>query len=102
MTWQSSTNRRGPNIIQAIIVKFMKQYKHCPHQALQSHVLNALASRFQVSEMEFNHSLTTLLEKEYIAKCSEQEAQELMSIPPQVNKNHIAFEAGEVVYKYLP
>ena len=90
------------NIIQAIIVKFMKQHKHCPHQALQSHVLNALASRFQVSEMEFNHSLTILLEKEYIAKCSEQEAQELMSIPPQVNKNHIAFEAGEAVYKYLP
>jgi hypothetical protein len=97
------------NILQAIIVRFMKQHKYTSHQILQSHVITTLATRFEVSMVEFNDAITVLLDKEYIAKCSEPEVQELLltTTLSSTYKNLIVTQmTGEQqqqsIYKYLP
>ena len=80
----------------------MKQHKHCPKHALQSHVLAAVVPRFEVLEDDFNNCIAMLLEKEYIAVCSDKELHELMSAVPASNKSLGIPQAGEPVYKYLP
>jgi hypothetical protein len=80
----------------------MKQHRHCPQHTLQSHVLVAVGTRFEVLEDDFSNSIAILLEKEYIAVCSNQELQELMSTIPAPSKSLGVPQAGEPVYKYLP
>lgn len=80
----------------------MKQHKHCPKHALQSHAIAAVVPRFEVLEDDFNNSIAVLLEKEYIAVCSDRELQELMSVVPAPTKSLGVPQAGEPVYKYLP
>lgn len=81
----------------------MKHHRHCSQNALLSHVHTAVAPRFEVLDAEFKNAIMVLLEKEYIAVCSGQELQELMSAIPSSNKSLIVPRtAGEAVYKYLP
>ena len=83
-------------------MKFMKQHRHCSQYTLQSHVLAAVVPRFEVLDADFNNSVAVLLDKEYIAVCSEHELQELVSVAPPHAKSLVTPQAGEPVYKYLP